>query len=551
MKQKLKIWGICAALIVAVTLINRWTAPKPEAIVQQTENEPETSSKPAVQYDYSKKSGYMVYYSTLTQDIIDTMKRYEVVIIHPKMGNITRDQVQEIRATGTIVLGYIAIGEDLRTAGLTPEQMLQDPRFVEDGSGPKVDPRKAGVASLDGIDVNGKPSPGGTGYASYYLDDNDFDGLPDINVNFHCAFTNIGDPNWFKVLDNMTIDGTDQVPGLKEILTDDYGRGLGCDGVFLDTIDTAAPNAFTADTDDFRTRYEWTSVGVREFCKSLKEAYPDKQILQNRGLFFYNPQLPMYKYNPREYVDYLYYESYRLDSNTNVLYYDTYFHDNKYNYLPRIAAEASRPDGFQVLSLGYAEGPAEYELGATLVGKSKVGLDILLEDIYEAQDVAGFKHYLTDAGLTVVNSFVIDYEDKTDDAAPVWTSVYNDKNAWPPEEPTPRVGVSQAEANKDGSVTVRWDVALDKNKVSYTLYYQTEKFDFEADPDLTAATQVELVPEVGKGYENGIGPDVYPFEATIEELEHKTTYYFVIRAKDNSDKHNEEKNEVVLSVKTK
>jgi hypothetical protein len=35
-------------------------------------------------------------------------------------------------------------------------------------------------------------------------------------------------------------------PGLKEMLTTTKGRGLGYDGVFLDTIDTAAPNSYAS-----------------------------------------------------------------------------------------------------------------------------------------------------------------------------------------------------------------------------------------------------------------------------------------------------------------
>jgi len=35
-------------------------------------------------------------------------------------------------------LGYISIGEDLRTLGITSEQMLKDKRFKGDGTGPRV-----------------------------------------------------------------------------------------------------------------------------------------------------------------------------------------------------------------------------------------------------------------------------------------------------------------------------------------------------------------------------------------------------------------------------
>lgn len=499
------------------------------------------------EFAYEEKSSYMIYYGALDDRIIQEAKQYEVVILHPKMGNITRDQIQEIRDSGTIVLGYIAIGEDLRTAGMTPEQMLQDARFTGNGTGPRVDPRPAGAYLLDDIDPQGIASPGGTGYASYFLDDNDFNGKPDINPIFNCAFTNIGDPTWFDALDQMTIDGNDKIPGIREILTDDYGRGLGCDGLFLDTIDTCAPNSYTDDSSPNKTKFEWTAPGVADFMKRLKDKYPDKLILQNRGIFFYNPLLPHYKYNPRPYVDYVMYESYMLDSNSTSLYNDGYYADNKYNYAPKLIAEAARPDGFQVLSLGYAEGPEQYHLKETLLGNSTDGLDILLEDLKAAEYEAGFMHYITDGGVTLVNDFVIDHENKEDNVSPVWSSVYNDSTAWPPHEPAPRVGIGQAEP-VSGGVIVRWDVALDQNEVNYILYYQKEPFDFEKDPELKNAESLELIPEVGDGYVNGVGPDVYPYQAKVEGLDAGKTYYFVIRARDGSEQQNEDDNTVTVKA---
>lgn len=493
-----------------------------------------------------EKRSYMVYYGVLNEDIINTMKEYEVVIIHPKQGNVTREQVQEIRRSGTIVLGYISIGEDLRTNGLTPEEMLEDSRFTGDGTGPRVDARDPGETRFNTEDSMGKPSPAGTGYASYYLDDNDYDGKPDINVNFKCAFTNIGNAEWFEVLDSMRMDGIDQTPGIREILSDNYGRALGCDGLFLDTIDTCAPNAFTADTDSFRTRYEWTAPGLLEFCKRLKDKYPDKYVLQNRGLFFFNPTLPAFEFNPRHYIDFLLFESYMLDSNTYTTYTESYHLDNRYNYVPKIMAEANRTDGFRVLSLGYAEGPPEYELLGTLMGYSTVGADILMEDIYQAEDKAGFTHYITDGAVVVVNDYVITHQNYDDTEPPEWTSVYNSSTAWPPEAPQARVGIQKATAI-DGGVKVSWDVALDKNHVDYTLYYQTTPFDFKNDPDLTSAEKYELTAEVGDGYLDNFGPDVLPNQCEVTGLIPGKTYYLVIRACDTFG--NEEKNEVYLKVK--
>lgn len=48
--------------------------------------------------------------------------------------------------------------------------------------------------------------------------------------------------------------------------------------------------------------------------RRLRETYPDKLILQNRGLFYFNPLLPHYKVTTRGAIDYLLLESFRLDA---------------------------------------------------------------------------------------------------------------------------------------------------------------------------------------------------------------------------------------------
>ena len=486
---------------------------------------------------------YMIYYGALNEELIEQAKQYDVVILHPRMGDMTREQVREIQSGGAYVLGYLSIGEDLRTAGMTPEQMLQDKRFTGDKTGPRVDSRKPGDGTLDGVSLLGKASPGGGGYASYYLDDNDHDGKPDFNPNFGCAYTNIGDPAWYTALENMTLDGPDGIPGIREILTEDYGRGLGCDGLFLDTIDTCAPNAYTVDTDPSRTRFEWTAPGMLSFLQQLKGEYPDKYVLQNRGLFFFHYLLPHFDYTTGEYIDFLMYESFMLDSNSTVLYYETYFTDNKNVYGPKISAEANRPNGFRVLSLGYAEGPEEYRLKESLMGQSEAGLDILLEDMNQAQEESGFTHYITDGALLLVNDFVRDHREAEDARPPQWSTVHNNSIY---EEPHPQTGIGQAEP-VSGGVIVRWDVAVDKSGVDYTLYYQTEPFDFEADPDLENAQKLVLTPERGEGYGYNAQASSWPYQEEVSGLQAGETYYLVIRAKDRSPAGNEEKNTVVLT----
>lgn len=490
---------------------------------------------------------YMIYYGELNDEIIREARKYDVVILHPNSGNLTRKQVKEIQAGGACVFGYISIGEDLRTNGMTAEEMLADGRFTGDGTGPRVDPRREGSVDFNHISLCGKESPAGSGFASYYLDDNDYDGKPDFNPNFNCAYTNIGDPQWYEVLDQMKIDEIDGIAGIREILTEDYGRGLGCDGVFLDTIDTCAPNIYTHDEDLNRTRFEWTAPGLTSFLEKLEENYPEKYVVQNRGLFFYNYLFPHYEYAPRQYIDFLMFESYMLDSNTTELFFEGYFADNKNIYAPKISAEANRPDGFKVLSLGYAEGPEEFQLKSTLMGKATAGMDILMEDIDQSQNKAGFSHYITDAGLLLVNDFVLEHSEEADILPPVWSSVHNTSETYPRKEPVPRVGIGQTEPVVNGMI-VRWDVAVDRSGVTYTLYYQNEPFDFEQDPDLEKAQHIELIPEAGEGYGYMADLDTYPYQATIAGLNGGEKYYFLIRAKDRSATGNEEKNTVVIEA---
>lgn len=494
-----------------------------------------------------RRPTYMIYYGVVDDAVIEEAVKYDIVILYPRPGELTREKVWKIQQGGAYVLSYLSVGEDQRTNGMTAEQMLQDGRFTKDGTGPRVDPRAPGTKSLDGIEALGAPSPGGSGFASFYLDDNDHDGLPDFNQSFRCAYTNIGDPSWFDTLNSMTLDGPDGVFGIREILTDDYGRGLGCDGLLLDTIDTCAPNEYTGDEDPNRTRFEWTAPGVVRFMERLKEEYPDKYLLQNRGLFFYNYQYPHCAFSPREYIDFLLFESYMLDSNPDALYQEAHFQGNKHVYRPKILAEANRPDGFRILSLGYAEGPEEYRLRETLLGNTEEGLDILLEDMRQAEDESGFSHYITDRDLMLPNHFVLDHRETLDSAPPCWTSVHHRSDVYPYEAPSPRTGIGQAEPAA-GGVMVRWDVAMDKNGVDYTLYYQKAPFDFERDPDLTAAERLTLVPDIGEGYAYQAPPESYPYQALVEGLDPGETYYFVIRAKDRSPAGNEEKNTVVAEA---
>jgi hypothetical protein len=360
---------------------------------------------------------------------------------------------------------------------------------------------------------------------------------------------NAGDPAWFDVVDQMTLDGPDRVAGFQEILTTTTGRGLGCDGLFLDTIDTAAPNSWTHATDADFTQFEWTAPGLSRFVAHVHAAYPGRLVLQNRGGFFLDPDLPHYGFTTRGSIDFFLFESYRLSSNSGDGIDPYFFADNQFDLMPKLVAEAQRPDGFRVLSLGYVEGTGLPAASGTLLGQGTAGLDSLLEDIRVTEEVAGFRHYLTTAGVDLVNAFVRDHAPRSateDTTPPAWSSVWNsnsDGATGLPTQPTPRIGIQRLTPGA-GEITVQWDVALDFNRVGYALYYSEQALDFVGEPRLASATRVVLTPGMPGPYVSAFASDTLPFEATVGGLSRQKTYHVAIRAFDASG--NEDSNTVSL-----
>lgn len=514
---------------------------------------------------------YAIHYGVLDDTTINTLKTYPLVIVHPYNANADRNQIFRIKQgvdpndprDNPVVLCYISVGEDSRTYGLSDAALRKDSRFTGNGTGPSIDPRgaKASGTALTGLSLTGTPTNGG--FASYFLNDNAVrckgapDKIPDINTNFLTRFVNAGDPAWYDTINTMNMNiETHTPPGLQELLTTSRGRGLGCDGVFLDTIDTAAPNIYTSCESTNQTASEWTAAGFTAFMSQLRADYPGKVILQNRGLFYFDPRTPHYQVSARGVIDLGFFESYRLDN--DILPEYAYFHDNKYNSAPKLMAEANRPDGFRVLSLGYASGfnsqgqdVAKPNIDIqTLLGKSSLGYQELVTDFQEAHAV-GFRHYLTSANVDFPNNFVKNTADYTDLLPPVWSSTFN-ATYNPPEPPAPRIGIQKVVATSPGTVTISWDVALDMNKVSYILYYKKGLFDFVTDPKLTTATRLLLSPTIGDGYDQvwkAVDPamaleTVYPFQSTISGLTLGTGYSFLVRAIDSIG--NEDSNQVVL-----
>jgi hypothetical protein len=494
---------------------------------------------------------HAIHYAALDTATSSLLKNYDLVILHPAAGNLQRIDIADIQGGSNpdlpgddvMVLCYLLVGEDIRSAG-------GGPLDTGDGTGPRVDPRANpydGGLAISGMNPLGAPSSSTT-FASYYLDDNDAanggtDGAPDINFITGRAYVNIGDPAWYAALNAMQID-IDGGTGLAEVLTLEQGRSLGCDGVFMDGVDTASPNILTDGASDFPLEFEWTAVGFADFTARIKANYPRAVLMQNNGLFYYDPRFAHYAVNARADIDLLLFDNYRLDSGTEVNFSEDRFADNKHQLIPKIMAEANRPDGFRVLSLGYAEGPGV--ANDTLVGLSTTGNDVLLADISEAMQV-GLRHYLSNAAIDLVNDFVRDNVDLSDSLPPQWSSTFNDSNVTPLPESTPRIGLQALEASGN-SLVLRWDVALDQNGVDYVAYHQTQPFDFNGTDPLAGATRQVLTSQVGAGYVNGVGQNSFAHQAQLDGLTSGQTYYVLLRAVDRSAAANEDSNEVVLNA---
>ena len=403
---------------------------------------------------------YLCYYGSWDAGrIFQVRTSYRFVILEPS-SNVTPAIIQTIRGgvdntVGTsddvMIFGYLSIGEDARPG--VP--------LAGNGTGPRIDPRPSGATPLSYISANnawnGTASGGGVGFASYYLDDQDGNGQPDQNATFGGYFVNAGDPAWYTVLKTMRRD-VDGRSGLDEILTTTYGDGLGCDGIFFDTLDTAAPNAFGG------TKYEWTTPGMQRLMQQIRADYPTDRLIANRGIFFFDPNYQAYRYPFAPSIDALMFESYYTDSDDG---HDVTpsFDYNKFVLAPKINAEAGQfGGGFTPIALGYNHPPT-------------LPQSVRDQDFIESQNTQGWSLYRTVRDLSSINNDTATWiAANPDTQAPVWDSTAagsadSDSGTTGNQPPPARVGVQEAEA-RNGAVTVRWDVARDQTlPITYNIYY--------------------------------------------------------------------------------
>jgi hypothetical protein len=270
---------------------------------------------------------------------------------------------------------------------------------------------------------------------------------------------------------------------------------------------------------------------MQTLVQRISTNYPGKILLANRGLFFFNPNYKQYAYTLRPSVNMVFFESYFNDSSTNQI--SASFPDNKFNWAPKLNAEAGRPDGFTVLSLDYNHTPA---LPQAIINQS----------YQESLAIQGWMHYRTDPSLS--SAFNLNdpawLATNLDTAAPIWSSTAAQSST----APTPRVGIQQVIAGNQ-SVTVRWDIADDQTvPVYYNIYYApVTNFSITSGLNFTNATRIShVVPGLPTGYLSGTGPGIFPYEYTISGLSNGVKYLFAVRAEDSATPAHEDTNTTTL-----
>ena len=263
-------------------------------------------------------SQYLVYYGDWNEQQIRYSEAFDLIILHPQ-SNLSPEIVTDLKdgidnLPGTdddvVVVAYISLGEEL------PGDPIKG-----DGKGPVTWKDSSLVYKHQGV-------------AGYYIDANDDDEV-DLNGTWGSTYVNAGDPNWFIHLQTRKM-------GLNYIM-----ETLGCDGIFMDTIDSASPWHV----------YAWMLEGMSDLIKNIREAYPSSIMVANRGLFYFYDSIPkMDQYNIRSYVNAVMFEAYYTGWNweKSVGEINPWFAENhKGEAVPHVNREAKKPDGFTVICLDY------------------------------------------------------------------------------------------------------------------------------------------------------------------------------------------------------
>ena len=466
----------------------------------------------------------LTFYGAWDDAKIPVFQRFDLITLQPGMygtGDNEPAAIAKVKAKGTKVLLYVTLGEDDRTYDNAAP-------VAGDGKGP--------------VHFNAATRSvvyGNKGIASFYLDewnakgyDSDPvnrvpDGLPDRQGDWGSCMVNAGDPAW-----------QNEVMATVTSLMDE-----GADGLFLDTPETADP----------WHGYGWTAEGMYGLIKKIRDAYPGKLLILNRGLFFFEPNFPFqYAWSPRKLINGVVFESYYSDSDypadlggNGTTHLNPFFELNKYTSAPRLNAEFGRSDNpGSILHIDYAAAPA------LIQAKDPVFFGKVMQETAVEQ---GWLPQITDRLLVEAPTTALDFPPAADKAPPHWQNTAvgfgslidpapayymapgDDRSAaeFGGNAPKPRVGLLKAIPG-NGSVTLRWDVAADQTRpVRYNVYYAKQALvDFTAPQRLPDVPTQMSADYTLRGYTDA--DDACPYEFTITGLENNRLYRFAVRAEDGT-----------------
>lgn len=163
------------------------------------------------------------------QGKVAELSQYPLVILEAR--NYSKEEIRKIQKQGTIVIGYLSLGE-----------ILEEPVGLEQGFQSSSDPA----------------------LAPYYLD-GDKDGKPDRNGAWGSLYVDARSPQWqSKVLNRL-------IPLLL--------KEKGVDGLFLDTLDTVDV-------------YPQTRTGMIQLVLQIRKNHPQIPLIANRGFSILEGLLP-------------------------------------------------------------------------------------------------------------------------------------------------------------------------------------------------------------------------------------------------------------------
>lgn len=414
-------------------------------------------------------SDYMVYYSDFDNTIIQQAQYLDMIILD--IGGLDPADVADIRngfdnISGTgddvLIIGYISIGE----AHLGNIQ--------GDGSGP---------CYWNGSQVVYE----NFGVASFYLDDRDYNGIPDQNYTWNSYYVNAGDPNWWAY----------NASYVDEILIT-----YGCDGIFMDTVETAAPASWGM-------FYEWTTEGMTNYIAHLRSEYPEKLMIMNRGFFYFHPSLAANEYVDviRSSINGVMFEGYYLqwDWNSSSGEISPYFPNNEMEWAPLLNAQAQMQDGFTVISLDYLNpDQPNYQT-------------LLAAQVNETEGEQGWTNCISTVLLDEIRWDTYHFH-LADNNPPTWED---------------GIGILAYE-RLESELTVYWNSALDQTPpIRYHLYIS------EGDIDFSQAADIVL--------DNPEPSASFDFQLTLSDLG-DTEYQIAMRASDSAAESHLDPNRVIISV---